>query len=370
MDRGAIVSDLKIDQIKKSVQAVLEPSTGYTLGELQAVSVQYQDNTCQLTLTLPFVLDQSLLERRIRDAMAPWLAETTVVFHWRQQCYARVAQKHQPSHRDIKNMIAVVSGKGGVGKSTVAVNLALSLQKQGACVGLLDADIYGPSQAMLLGVGQQRPESLDGKIMEPIRRYGLQTMSMGYLLGPNTPTIWRGPMVSMALQQLLSETRWQALDYLIVDLPPGTGDIQLTMAQKLPITGAVVVTTPQDLALLDVRRAVEMLHKVEVAVLGVVENMSYHQCSQCQQQDFVFGEGGAAALSAEYQVPCLGQLPLDRCVHAHTQQGCPTVEADPTCAISETYGKIARRVAAGLALRPRSYTAQLPGVEVKHCDKG
>lgn len=243
----------------------------------------------------------------------------------------------------IKNIIAIASGKGGVGKSTTAVNLALALTAQGARVGILDADIYGPSQPQMLGA-TGRPESKDGKSLEPIIRYGVQSMSIGYLIDADTPMVWRGPMVTSALQQLLHDTRWDNLDYLVIDLPPGTGDIQLTLAQKIPVSGAVIVTTPQDIALLDARKAIAMFQKVNVPVLGIVENMSIHICSGCGKAESIFGHGGGEQLAKQYNMELLGALPLDIRICEQTDGGKPTVVAEPDSKITEIYYSIARRV--------------------------
>ena len=228
----------------------------------------------------------------------------------------------------VKNIIAIASGKGGVGKSTTAVNLALALAAEGANVGVLDADIYGPSQPMMLGLAG-RPESRDGKTLEPLEAYGLQAMSIGFLIDADTPMVWRGPMVTQALEQLLKDTNWRDLDYLIVDMPPGTGDIQLTLAQKVPVTGAVIVTTPQDIALIDARKGLKMFEKVGVPIVGIVENMSMHVCSKCGHAEPIFGEGGAAKMCDDYKVPFLGGLPLDIHIREQTDAGRPTVIADP-----------------------------------------
>jgi ATP-binding protein involved in chromosome partitioning len=265
----------------------------------------------------------------------------------------------------IKNIIAVASGKGGVGKSTVSVNLALALSVEGAKVGILDADIYGPSQPLMLGV-RQKPDSKDGKTIEPVVSYGLQSMSIGYLIDEETPMIWRGPMVTQALEQLLRETNWKDLDYLIVDLPPGTGDTQLTLAQKVPVTSAIIVTTPQDIALLDARKGLKMFEKVEIPVLGIVENMSTHICSKCGYEEHIFGEGGGARMAKQYDVDLLGQLPLDIRIREETDSGHPTVIADPECAISLNYRAIARRVSARLSLQKKDYASKFPNIVIKN----
>ena len=244
---------------------------------------------------------------------------------------------------NVKNIIAIASGKGGVGKSTTAVNLALALAKEGARAAILDADIYGPSQPLMLGV-KNPPDLKDKKTLVPVEAHGIQSMSIGYLIDETAPMVWRGPMVSMAVQQLLHDTHWDNVDYLVIDLPPGTGDIQLTLAQKIPITGAVIVTTPQDLALLDARRACEMFRKVQVPVLGVVENMSIHVCSKCGHEERIFGQGGGEHLAEKYHVELLGSLPLDIRIREETDNGQPTVAADPESAYAKIYRDIARRI--------------------------
>lgn len=264
---------------------------------------------------------------------------------------------------NVKNIIAVASGKGGVGKSTTAVNLALALSAEGAQVGILDADIYGPSQPMMLGA-QIQAEANDQKKLNPIIRHGIQSMSIGYLIDSDTPMIWRGPMVSSALQQLINDTQWNDLDYLIVDLPPGTGDIQLTLSQKIPVSGAVIVTTPQDIALLDARKAIGMFQKVNVAVLGIVENMSTHICTQCGHQEAIFGSGGADKLSQQYQVDFLGALPLDIKIREQADSGNPTVIAEPDGQNGLAYREIARRVAAKLSLQAKNYAAKFPTIVI------
>jgi ATP-binding protein involved in chromosome partitioning len=266
---------------------------------------------------------------------------------------------------NVKNIIAIASGKGGVGKSTTAVNLALALQLEGAVVGLLDADIYGPSQPRMLG-SQQRPTSSDGQSMDPVISHGLQSMSIGYLIDEETPMIWRGPMVTQALEQLLRETRWQNLDYLVIDLPPGTGDTQLTLSQKVPVSGAIIVTTPQDIALLDARKGLKMFEKVNVPVLGVVENMSIHLCSQCGHAEHIFGEGGGQRMADQYQVAFLGALPLDIRIREETDGGKPTVVAEPDSPIALIYRDIARRAAAKLALQAKSYSQLFPRIVIQN----
>ena len=265
----------------------------------------------------------------------------------------------------VKNIIAVASGKGGVGKSTTAVNLALALSAEGAKVGILDADIYGPSQPRMLGI-KGRPDSPDGKTLEPLMSYHLQAMSIGFLVEEDTPMIWRGPMVTQALEQLLKDTNWQELDYLVIDLPPGTGDIQLTLAQKVPVSGAIIVTTPQDIALLDARKGLKMFEKVEVPVLGIVENMSLHICSNCGHEEPIFGEGGGLKMAEEEDVDFLGALPLDKRIREETDSGKPTVVAEPEARISQIYREIARRAAAKLSLKARSYAQKFPKIVIQN----
>jgi ATP-binding protein involved in chromosome partitioning len=278
---------------------------------------------------------------------------------------AHKVQKGVKHIDNIKNIIAVASGKGGVGKSTTAVNLALALSAEGARVGILDADIYGPSQPRMLGVSG-KPESKDGKSLEPMNSYHLQAMSIGFLVDEETPMIWRGPMVTQALQQLLNDTNWDDLDYLVVDLPPGTGDTQLTLAQQVPVSGAVIVTTPQDIALLDARKGFKMFEKVEVPVLGIVENMSIHICSECGHEEHIFGEGGGQRMSEEYNVDFLGGLPLDKRIREETDSGKPTVVAEPDSRISQIYREIARRTAAKLSLKSKEYAARFPQIVIQN----
>jgi len=265
----------------------------------------------------------------------------------------------------IKNIIAVASGKGGVGKSTTAVNLALALAAEGAAVGMLDADIYGPSQPTMLGIAG-RPESTDGKSLEPMMGHGLQAISIGFLIDVDTPMVWRGPMVTQALEQLLKDTRWRDLDYLVVDLPPGTGDIQLTLAQKVPVTGAVIVTTPQDIALIDARKGLKMFEKVGIPILGVVENMSTHICPKCGHESHIFGTGGAERMCKDYGTELLGQLPLDESIREQADSGKPTVVADPDGKAAEIYRRIARRCAVKIAESQRDMTSKFPNIVVQN----
>ena len=264
---------------------------------------------------------------------------------------------------NVRNIIAVASGKGGVGKSTTAANLALALAAEGASVGLLDADIYGPSQPMMLGISR-RPESEDGKTMEPLENHGVQVMSIGFLVDQDEAMIWRGPMATQALEQLLRQTNWKDLDYLIVDMPPGTGDIQLTLSQRVPMTGAVIVTTPQDIALLDARKGIKMFEKVGVPILRIVENMAVHVCSNCGHVEHIFGAEGGRKMAQEYGMDYLGALPLDINIRLQADSGKPTVVADPDGEVAAIYKDVARRVAVGIAEKAKDFSAKFPTITV------
>ncbi len=282
-----------------------------------------------------------------------------------QKIVAHAVQRSVKTLPNVRNIIAVASGKGGVGKSTTAVNLALALAAEGASVGMLDADIYGPSQPMMLGI-TGRPESKDGKTLEPMIGHGIQASSIGFMIDAETPMVWRGPMVTQALEQLLRDTNWRDLDYLIVDLPPGTGDIHLTLAQKIPVTGAIIVTTPQDIALIDARKGLKMFEKVGIPILGVVENMATHICSNCGHEEHIFGQGGGQKMAKDYDIEYLGGLPLDIRIRQQADSGTPTVVADPNGAIAENYRAIARRVAVRIADRARDMSLKMPAIVVQN----
>ena len=283
--------------------------------------------------------------------------ETRIVRH--------AVQRNLQPIAGVKNIIAVASGKGGVGKSTVSANLALALAGEGAAVGILDADIYGPSQPHMMGIVGEQPVSEDGKTMLPLRAHGLQIMSIGALVDPDQPMVWRGPMVTSALDQLANQTRWQDLDYLIVDMPPGTGDIQLTLAQKIPVSGSVIVTTPQNIATLDARKGLAMFRKVSIPVLGVIENMSTHVCSACGHQDAIFGAGGAAKITADFDVSMLGQLPLDTRIREQTDAGSPTVVAEPDSVIAQAFRETAWRLGAAQAAERPDHSAKFGSIVVE-----
>jgi ATP-binding protein involved in chromosome partitioning len=304
------------------------------------------------------------LSKKIKRAMAELDAFECIV-EISSKIVSHTAQKGTQVLPNVKNTIAVASGKGGVGKSTTSVNLALALQAEGANVGILDADIYGPSQPRMLGL-KGKPDSLDGKTVEPKENYQVQSMSIGYLIDEETPMIWRGPMVTGALEQLLNDTNWKDLDYLVIDLPPGTGDIQLTLCQKIPVSGAVIVTTPQDIALLDAKKALKMFEKVQVPVLGIVENMSTHICSQCGNEEHIFGSGGGERMADQYGIELLGSLPLDIQIRKGVDNGKPTVVLDPDSAITEIYRDIARNVAAKISLQAKDYTAKFPKIVIEN----
>jgi len=279
---------------------------------------------------------------------------------------AHAVQRNLKPLPGVKNIVAVASGKGGVGKSTTAVNLALALAQEGASVGLLDADIYGPSIPQMLGLAGRQPESEDGKSMEPLVAYGVQTMSIGYMIDVDSPMVWRGPMVTQALEQLLNQTHWKDLDYLIVDMPPGTGDTQLTLAQKVPVTGAVIVTTPQDIALIDARKGLKMFDKVGIPILGLVENMSIHICSKCGHEEHIFGHGGGEKMCQDYDTELLGSLPLELSIRELADAGKPTVVGAPDSRAADIYRAIARRLAVKVAERARDMSAKFPNIVVQN----
>jgi ATP-binding protein involved in chromosome partitioning len=279
---------------------------------------------------------------------------------------AHAVQRNLKPLAGVKNIIAVASGKGGVGKSTTAVNLALALVQEGARVGLLDADIYGPSIPQMLGLAGRQPETEDGASMEPLEAYGLQTMSIGFMIDVDSPMVWRGPMVTQALEQLLNQTRWKDLDYLIVDMPPGTGDTQLTLAQKVPVTGAVIVTTPQDIALIDARKGLKMFDKVGIPILGLVENMSIHICTQCGHEEHIFGHGGGEQMCRDYEAELLGSLPLELAIREMADAGKPTVVGAPDSRAAELYRAIARRVAVKVAERAKDMSTKFPNIVVQN----
>lgn len=338
-------------QIQSILQHIIDPTTGkdyVTSKSIRAIRIDQANVTVDIELGYPAQSVKNNIQQQIADALASISGIGAIRVSVSSKIIPHSVQKGVKLIPGVKNIIAVASGKGGVGKSATAVNLALALAAEGASVGILDADIYGPSQPQMLGI-TNHPESLDGKTMEPVMAHGIQAMSIGLLIDVETPMVWRGPMVTQALQQLLNDTNWRDLDYLIVDLPPGTGDIQLTLAQKIPVTGAVIVTTPQDIALLDARKGLKMFEKVGIPILGIVENMSTHTCSQCGHTEPIFGTGGGEKMCRDYQVEFLGALPLDIRIREHTDAGKPTVVAEPEGHIAEMYRLIARRIAVKVA---------------------
>lgn len=325
------------------------------------------DGRAQVEIELGFPMEsvRQDLEAQLGDAVRAATGVGQVALTLTSRIASHGVQPNLKPLADVSNVIAIASGKGGVGKSTTAVNLALALRRDGAAVGILDADIYGPSQPLMLGLAGQRPTSEDGKTMLPLRAHGLQVMSMGFLIDADQPMVWRGPMVTQALNQLLQQTRWSALDYLIVDMPPGTGDIQLTLSQRVPVSGAVIVTTPQDIALLDARKGLQMFRKVSVPVLGIVENMSTHICGNCGYEEAIFGSGGGALMAREFGIELLGQLPLDLDIRQQTDSGTPTVVAAPESPSALAYLLTARRMAARLALQGKDYSSRFPKIVVE-----
>jgi len=353
------------------VQAVLkklvDPNTGRDFVATRAarnIKVSGGDVSLDVELGYPGKSQHEPIRRQIVQALRQAGAASASV-NVASKVVAHAVQRGVKLVPGIKNIIAVASGKGGVGKSTTAVNLALALAAEGAAVGVLDADIYGPSQPMMLGIAG-RPESKDGKSIEPMEGHGLQASSIGFMIDMDTPMVWRGPMVTQALEQLLKDTRWRELDYLVVDLPPGTGDIQLTLAQKVPVTGAVIVTTPQDIALIDARKGLKMFEKVGIPILGIVENMSFHICPKCGHESHIFGTGGAEKMCKDYGTELLGQLPLDESIRVQADSGKPTVVSDPDGKIAEIYRRIARRCAVKIADSQRDMTAKFPNIVVQN----
>jgi ATP-binding protein involved in chromosome partitioning len=360
------MSTITPEQINAILQAWIDPHTGRDLAgskSVRRVAVDGERVTVDIVLGYPAAGYRQALAAGLREEIRSRTGAASVEVSVESKIVAHAVQKTLKPLPGVKNILAVASGKGGVGKSTVAVNLALALTAEGARVGVLDADIYGPSQPRMLGVAGQ-PESPDGKSMLPKTAYGVQVMSIGFLIEEDTPMIWRGPMVTNALQQLLNHTLWEHLDYLIVDLPPGTGDIQLTLCQQVPVSGALIVTTPQDIALLDAQKALNMFEKVNVPVLGVVENMSVHICSQCGHAEHIFGAGGGERMAQKYGVELLSSLPLDITIRENTDNGHPSVVADPDGPIAALYREAARKLAGRLALRPKDYSGRLGGIGV------
>ncbi len=354
-------------QVQDALRKLVDPNTGKDFVATRSVrnlKVAGDEVSLDIELGYPGKSQFEPIRRQVLQALkGAGAAKATVKVS--SKVVSHAVQRGVKLIPEIKNIIAVASGKGGVGKSTTAVNLALALAAEGATVGMLDADIYGPSQPMMLGI-TGRPESRDGKHLEPLEGHGLQAISIGFLIDIDTPMVWRGPMVTQALEQLLKDTRWRDLDYLVVDLPPGTGDIQLTLAQKVPVTGAVIVTTPQDIALIDARKGLKMFEKVGIPILGVVENMSFHVCPKCGHESHIFGAGGAEKMCRDYGTELLGQLPLDEAIRSQADSGKPSVVSDPDGPVADIYRRIARRCAVKIADSQRDMTSKFPSIVVQN----
>ncbi|HEX5639637.1 MAG TPA: iron-sulfur cluster carrier protein ApbC [Burkholderiaceae bacterium] len=356
---------ITVEQANEALKVVVDPNTGKDLLSTRSarnVRVEGNDVSVDVELGYPAASQIDGIRRAVIDALKA-AGAANVSANVTMKIVAHTVQRGLKVMPNVKNIIAVASGKGGVGKSTVAANLALALSAEGARVGVLDADIYGPSQPTMLGISG-KPESTDGRTLEPMENHGLQMSSIGLLIDADQPMVWRGPMVTQALQQLLSQTNWKDLDYLVVDMPPGTGDIQLTLAQQVPVTGAVIVTTPQDIALMDAKKGLKMFEKVGIPILGVVENMAVHVCSNCGHAEHIFGAEGGVKMAAEYGVDYLGSLPLDIRIREQADAGRPTVVADPSGAITATYKEIARKVAVRIAEKAKDMTLKMPTIKV------
>ncbi len=357
-----------VEQVNEALKAIVDPNTQKDLvasREARNVRVEGGEVAVDVELGYPARSQIEPIRQQVVAALRALPGVTSVSANVYQKIVAHSVQRGVKTLPGVKNIIAVASGKGGVGKSTTAVNLALALAAEGASVGMLDADIYGPSQPTMLGI-TGRPESRDGKTLEPMEGHGIQASSIGFMIDLDTPMVWRGPMVTQALEQLLRDTNWRDLDYLVIDMPPGTGDIHLTLAQKIPVTGAIIVTTPQDIALIDARKGLKMFEKVGVPILGVVENMAIHLCSNCGHAEHIFGEGGGERMAKEYEIEYLGGLPLDIRIREQADSGKPTVVADPDSQVAATYRQIARRVAVKIAEKARDMSLKIPSIVVQN----
>ncbi len=359
---------ITLETVRDALSAVIDPNTGKDfIATKSAKNIKIDGTNVSLDIELGYPAKSQIepLHAAVTAALNALPGVGQVSANVYVKIVAHAAQGGVKLLPNVRNIIAVASGKGGVGKSTTAANLALALAAEGANVGLLDADIYGPSQPLMMGVSG-KPDSKDGKTMEPLEAHGLQIASIGFMIDPDQPMVWRGPMVTQALQQLLELTNWRDLDYLVVDMPPGTGDIQLTLSQKVPVTGAVIVTTPQDIALLDARKGLKMFEKVGIPILGIIENMSVHICSQCGHAEAIFGEGGGAKMCADFGVPFLGALPLTMSIREQADSGRPTVVADPEGPVSQIYQQIARKLAVAVADKAKDLSGKFPTIVVKN----
>lgn len=359
------VPNVSVELAQSILDTEIDPNTQKPFSVHKAVRNLLVDGTTvsvDVALAYPAHSQLGLLRKQLHLAFKT-VGFETILINLFSKIQTHSVQRGVKVLPNVKNIIAIASGKGGVGKSTTAVNVALALAAEGACVGLLDADIYGPSQMMMLGI-TAKPDSIDGKTMQPLQAHGLQVMSIGSMVDPETPMVWRGPMVTQALEQMLGKTNWADLDYLIVDMPPGTGDIQLTLSQKVPVTGAVIVTTPQDIALLDARKGLKMFEKVGIPILGIVENMALYVCSECGHTEHIFGSGGGERMATQYKVSYLGGLPLDARLRADTDAGIPTVVADSASDLTQLYLSIARKIAVAVADKARDFSAIMPIITV------
>lgn len=356
-------------QIKAALSAAVDPNTGkdFVAGKaLKNIKIDGSDVAFDIELGYPAKSQVDAIRKQVIAAVRTLPGIGNVSANVFTKIVAHSVQMGVKLMPGVKNIIAVASGKGGVGKSTTAVNLALALAQEGAHVGILDADIYGPSQPQMLGIAGQQPESRDGESMEPLEAYGIKAMSIGFMVDVETPMVWRGPMVAQALDQLLGQTNWGEIDYLIVDMPPGTGDIQLSMSQKVPVTGAVIVTTPQDIALIDARKGLKMFEKVNIPILGIVENMSIHICSKCGHEEHIFGTGGGEQMGKDYNVEFLGSLPLELAIREMADSGKPTVVGAPDSRAADIYRAIARRVAVKVAEKAKDMSSKFPNIVVQN----
>jgi ATP-binding protein involved in chromosome partitioning len=359
---------ITVETVKEALSRVIDPNTGKDLvtgKSIKNIQVNGADVAFDVELGYPAKSQIEIIRSAAVTAVQALGNTGAVNANVYFKIVAHAVQRGLKLKSNVKNIIAVASGKGGVGKSTTAANLALALAAEGARVGMLDADIYGPSQPMMLGINA-KPETLDGKTMEPLENHGLQVSSIGFMIDPDEPMVWRGPIVTQALQQLLDQTNWRELDYLIVDMPPGTGDIQLTLSQKVPVTGAVIVTTPQDIALLDARKGLKMFEKVGIPILGIVENMSTHICSNCGHAEAIFGSGGGERMCADFGVDFLGALPLTMAIREQADSGRPTVVAQPDGVEAAIYKNIARKVAVRVAETARDMTSKFPSIVIQN----
>jgi ATP-binding protein involved in chromosome partitioning len=362
------MSTLEKSAVEQLLKTFIDPNTGTDLvsaKSVKAIAIDGNNLTVTIVLGYPAKTYLETLKNAVSEHLAALENVGTITVNVEVQIISHAVQQNLKPQANIKNIIAIASGKGGVGKSTTSVNLALALAAEGATVGILDADIYGPSIPMMLGLSGM-PDSNDGKTMLPKVAYGIQSISIGYLIPQDQAMIVRAPIAVNALQQLLRDTRWDNVDYLIVDLPPGTGDIQLTLAQQIPVSGAVIVTTPQDIALLDAQRGLAMFQKVNVPVLGLVENMSVHICSNCGHEEAIFGQGGGKMMAETNHIELLGSLPLDRAIRENADSGKPTVIADPDSREAEIYREIARKMAAKLALKAKDFSSKFPNIVIQN----